>query len=390
MLFRSWTDGELSSSAPTTAADPTAASQPADAEPHGFSTDSEHWCILLLYVDDVLALFSTDGVRSRFLADMAVKFQQSPESDTESPVTVYCGYEITQNDDNSEAYIRTPKVYDRLTRVCDHAGLGELHDDPKLTPFPTDGVRDMAAPASDENPLIPDSSFPARSILGSCAWAVLAARPAEIFYMAMLLQHMHNPTAAVVRCIKHFASFLLATRSDPLVFYCTSDMSHVFFADSSHGNVDFKGVIGRLSKHGPNSYAWRCRIPKVVTLSSRDAELMASILAARSAISHGLMLRELGLHDGQPLPLYTDSKATEMSATSDMINNESRWNGIRIRWLQQQVTHGLIKLLWIDGPSMLADVMTKSLSTPAFLAVRSQLMNLGRLFLSAKRVTFSS
>ena len=39
---------------------------------------------------------------------------------------------------------------------------------------------------------------------------------------------------------------------------------------------------------------------------------------------------------------------------------------------------------------MLADVMTKSLSTPAFLAVRSQLMNLGRLFLSAKRVTFSS
>ena len=117
---------------------------------------------------------------------------------------------------------------------------------------------------------------------------------------------------------------------------------------------------------------------------------MASILAARSVISHGLMLRELGLHDGQPLPLYTDSKATEMSATSDMINNESRWNGIRIRWLQQQVTHGLIKLLWIDGPSMLADVMTKSLSTPAFLAVRSQLMNLGRLFLSAKRVTFSS
>ena len=73
----------------------------------------------------------------------------------------------------------------------------------------------------------------------------------------------------------------------------------------------------------------------------------------------------------------------------DRVSNESRWNGIRIRWLQQQVTHGLVKLLWIDGPSMLADVMTKSLPTTAFLTVRRQLMNLSRRFGFSERVTFS-
>ena len=127
---------------------------------------------------------------------------------------------------------------------------------------------------------------------------------------------------------------------------------------------------------GRNPFAWRCRLPKVVTLSSRDAELMASIHAARSIISFGIMLRELGLHPGGPLPLCTDSKATELSATSDLVHPESRWNGIRIRWLQQQVAHGLVKIIWCSGADMLADVMTKVLPVVAFYAIRRILMNL--------------
>ena len=336
---------------------------------------SDNWCIILLYVDDLLALFS-GSTREYFMSRMAQRFHQSPDSDIESRVTTYCGYEITQSEDNRTANIRTPKVYAKLMRVCDHLGLQHLYDAPATTPFPACAIPDMAKPASDDNPIIPDSEFPLRSFLGSCAWAVLANRPAEVFYLAMLLQHMHRPTAAVVRCVKHFTSYLLGTRDDPLVYVASEDFAHMFYADSSHGNVDFKGVIGRLSMVGRNPFAWRCRLPKVVTLSSRDAELMASIHAARSIISFGIMLRELGLHPGGPLPLCTDSKATELSATSDLVHPESRWNGIRIRWLQQQVAHGLVKIIWCSGADMLADVMTKVLPVVAFYAIRRILMNL--------------
>ena len=336
---------------------------------------SDNWCIILLYVDDLLALFS-GTTREYFMSRMAERFHQSPDSDIVSRVTNYCGYEITQSDDNRTANIRTPKVYKKLMRVCDHIGLQHLYTDPATSPFPANAIPDMAAPESDDNPIVPDDEFPLRSFLGSCAWAVLANRPAEIFYLAMLLQHMHRPTAAVVRCVKHFTSYLLGTRDDPLVYVASDDFTHTFYADSSHGNVDFKGVIGRLSMAGKNPFAWRCRLPKVVTLSSRDAELMASIHAARSMISFGIMLRELGLHPGGPLPLYTDSKATQLSATSDLVHPESRWNGIRIRWLQQQVAHGLVKVIWCSGADMLADVMTKVLAVSAFFAIRSVLMNL--------------
>ena len=245
MLFRSWDDDDdLDAKPPSSSTSTTDDALP----PTGFSTRSKRWCILLLYVDDVLALFSTDDVHDHFMERMAHKFQQSPESDIKSPVTVYCGFEITQNDDNSEAYIRTPKVYERLMRVCDHAGLSHLHTAPAATPLPAAAIPSMAADATDDNPLVDNATFPTRSILGSCSWAVLAARPAEVFSLAMLLQHMHRPTTAVVTAIAHFASYLLGTRTDPLVYYVTEDMVHAFYGDSSHGNVNFKGVIGRLNK----------------------------------------------------------------------------------------------------------------------------------------------
>ena len=73
-----------------------------------------------------------------------------------------------------------------------------------------------------------------------------------------------------------------------------------------------------------------------------------------------------------------------------MVNSESRWNGIRIRWLQQQVSHGLIQLLWIDGASMEADALTKVLTPAALARARWALMNLCRVYGPLKQVTFSS
>ena len=72
-------------------------------------------------------------------------------------------------------------------RVCDHAGLSHLHTAPAATPLPAAAIPSMAADATDDNPLVDNATFPTRSILGSCSWAVLAARPAEVFSLAMVL-----------------------------------------------------------------------------------------------------------------------------------------------------------------------------------------------------------
>ena len=57
--------------------------------------------------------------------------------------------------------------------------------------------------------------------------------------------------------------------------------------------------------------------------------------------------------------MYSDSSATVDCVNSDMIHKESRWNSIRLNWLRQQVLDRLVRVVWLSGYDMLADICTK-------------------------------
>ena len=62
---------------------------------------------------------------------------------------------------------------------------------------------------------------------------------------------------------------------------------------------------------------------------------------------------------------------------SDMIHKEPRWNSIRLNWLRQQVLDQLVRMVWVSGDDMLADICTKHLSShKKFMETRALLMNL--------------
>ena len=76
------------------------------------------------------------------------------------------------------------------------------------------------------------------------------------------------------------------------------------------------------------------------------------------------------------MPLYSDSSTTVFSANSQMVHPGSRWNSIRIHWLQQQVLDQLIQVCWCAGENMKADVLTKFIvEISKFMEVRDDLMN---------------
>ena len=147
--------------------------------------------------------------------------------------------------------------------------------------------------------------------------------------------------------------------------------------DSSLANEPgFKrSFIGYLLKWGPNVFAWRVSVPKAVAPSTRDAEYMGAIKGARTLIAFSFILRELGLHPGEPLPLLTDSSSTVMSTENEYVHSDSRWMGIRLNWLRQGQVDRLFKVTWCAGDSMLADILTKVLKRIRFLELRPKVMN---------------
>ena len=136
-----------------------------------------------------------------------------------------------------------------------------------------------------------------------------------------------------------------------------------------------RSFIGYLLKWGPNVFAWRVSVPKAVAPSTRDAEYMGAIKGARTLIAFSFILRELGLHPGEPLPLLTDSSSTVMSTENEYVHSDSRWMGIRLNWLRQGQVDRLFKVTWCAGDSMLADILTKVLKRIRFLELRPKVMN---------------
>ena len=332
--------------------------------------------LIVIYVDDSLVVM-TPELKAWFSAKMADRFDHSPDSDVDGLVTKFTGFEITQSADFSRIEIRTPDIYDRIESTLKQIGFDGILELPAVQPLPEDALEKMAEPVSDSNPLWSSKRFPTRSLLGSASWAVSAARPAEAFSVNAIAHYMHRPTTAVVKCLLQLISWLLVTRSDPIIFTATDEKLVSAMTDSSLANEPgFKrSFIGYLLKWGPNVFAWRVSVPKAVAPSTRDAEYMGAIKGARTLIAFSFILRELGLHPGEPLPLLTDSSSTVMSTENEYVHSDSRWMGIRLNWLRQGQVDRLFKVTWCAGDSMLADILTKVLKRIRFLELRPKVMN---------------
>lgn len=332
--------------------------------------------LVVIYVDDSLVVM-TPELKAWFSAKMAEKFDHSPDSDNDGLITEFTGFEITQSADLSRIELRTPKIYERIESTLKQIGFDGILEIPAKQPLPAGALELMAEPVSDSNPLWSKTKFPTRSLLGSASWAVSAARPAESFSVNAIARYMHRPTTAVVKCLLQLISWLLLTRDDPIVFTATDDKLVSAMTDSSLANDPERrrSFVGYLLKWGDNVFAWKVSLPKAVSASTRDGEYMAAIKGARTLIAFSFILRELGLHPGEPLPLLTDSTSTVMSAENEYIHSDSRWMGIRLNWLRQGQVDRLFKVIWTSGESMLADLLTKICERTRFLKLRPRIMN---------------
>ena len=331
----------------------------------------------MIYVDDSLVVM-TSQMTAWFSQKMSDKFGHSPDSDADGLTTLFTGLEIVQDPSLSRLEIRTPKIYKRLITTLTEVNLAGILHDPPQQPIPMDALTTMAEPVSDDNPLLPAEQYPVRSLLGSAAWITSAVRPAESFAVNGVSRHMHRPTRAVVFCLLQLVAWLVSTKDDPFVLTATDDRLVCGMADASLANdpSSRRSFIGYMLKWGSNTFAWKVSLPKLVSPSTRDSEYMAAIKCARQLIAFGFILRELGIHPNEPLPLYTDSTATVMSAQSDKVHVDSRWMGIRLSWLRQGQLDQLYKLIWCSTAEMDADCLTKILERHAFLSARRKSMNL--------------
>jgi len=235
----------------------------------------------------------------------------------------------------------------------------------------------LFAPADPiANPIISTDDCDVRGILGVVSWGILACRPAEAFPSAALARRVHIPTASVIKCLLHLCAYCLEHEHDELIFKADKDARLVSYVDSSWANdpETHRSWFGYSLMWCGAVFAWRAKLEPCVALSSRDAEAIAAVFAARSIITYLILLSELGFTQQLPLDLHVDNKATVDGAHMSRVHKDSRHQAMRLRWLQEIVRNNIVNIRHIATGDNIADIFTKNLPSRLHQHFRAILM----------------
>ena len=167
------------------------------------------------------------------------------------------------------------------------------------------------------------------------------------------------------------------------VFYTEEGPVLIGYADAALANhVDFKSHGAYMHCFGHFNAPFCChssRITSCTALSSMEAEYITLSDLARKTLYLRTFLSEIGFTQSSPTVLYEDNLSAIHLAMSSTINKRSRHILIRYHFIKHCILNGHIKVEHIRTEHQRADFLTKTFSKKAFLANRSNLLNLSSL-----------
>jgi len=119
---------------------------------------------------------------------------------------------------------------------------------------------------------------------------------------------------------------------------------------------------------GPIS--WKSRRQDNVSLSTSETEFVATTLGGQEAIYLRETLSDFGLSQTKDTLLYEDNLACVAMSENQVRQKFSRHIDIRKYYVRELVLNGFLKIVSLRTHKMVADSLTKSLPSPAFVRHR--------------------
>jgi len=107
--------------------------------------------------------------------------------------------------------------------------------------------------------------------------------------------------------------------------------------------------------------SWSSKKQELVTLSTTEAEYVASSHASREALWLRRLIGEVFRPLQQPTPLYCDNQSAIALAQNDNYHARTKHIDIRYHFIRYVIEEGHIKLIYCPTDEMTADTLTKAL-----------------------------
>jgi hypothetical protein len=217
-----------------------------------------------------------------------------------------------------------------------------------------------------------------RAAIGSLMYAALGTRPDIAFAVHSLSQFASNPSKCHWQAVGRIFRYLQGTKDygikyDNLGGKATITVIGYSDADWGSNAIDRRSISGYAFFLGGGTIAWSSKKQPTVSLSSMEAEYMASSHAVKEAIWLRSFLNGIGFQQNEASELFLDNQSAIALAYNPEFHARSKHIDIRHHFIREAVENGTVELIWCPTDEMTADIFTKALARPKFWRFREDL-----------------
>ena len=324
---------------------------------------------LLVWVDDTVIVDNDVALRAAFVSDLSKRFPTEDKGELTWILNV-----AVRRDRAARTLALSQELYvnDLVQRFAPNVSDGQArtYDMPMAEGIEFDKSQQPAV-GSTEHELLQAARTDYMSIVGGLNWLSNMTFPEIGYATSQLSRFLTNPGPVHISAAMRVLAYLYSARERVLLYKPNADRPFEVYVDSSwSANFSCSGAM--FFVHGC-LFFWFAKMQHSVSLSSAEAEYFGAMMAARDILFIRDLMLDLGIVFEGPTPLYSDSKsAVEMSF--DPVAFKNTKHILRAaNFLRDLVLKEVIMPSHVPGVTMLADLLTKAVSRPVYLRLRSLL-----------------
>ena len=313
-------------------------------------------CYVLVYVDDLLLMSSSQSMLDKVVQNMCGRF----ETRVMEKLELFLGVELEWSGSvSSRTGVRLSQkryVMDILRR------FGMTEAKPVSTPMVERFFETLDAEENKE--VVQVELF--QSIIGSLMYLALRTRPDILVAVVILARFSQSPTAYCHRAAKRILRYLRGSVNTGMV-YRKGSMQFETFVDSDYAadTQTRKSTSGWIVKFGEAAVSWNSKRQNAVALSTCEAEYHALTEASKDILYFHTILEELGINlEGKCPKLRSDNMSAINWATGEKApKKRAKHIHTKVHFVRDLVADQQIDISYVPSEENTADVLTKPLGS---------------------------
>jgi hypothetical protein len=317
--------------------------------------------IIMVHVDDIIAIFKCKQMELRFKTALKEKYSGIQ---FESKDIHYLGMKFEKMNDGGTSLSQPGYIYKMLDK---YKVQKEFNSPSNLDFFET----------FDEREASEDEKSRYKSILMSLMYLAVRTRPdilKEVTYLATIVNP--GPIAfgkidRIMGYIRKTAELGIGFNSDAIVLRMYCDASYgIHYNGRSHS-----GIVITIGNRYCGPVLVKSKVQKIVTLSSTESEMVALVEGMQWLITLNSILLEIGINVSKPVVLQDNQSVLHLIKNGEGAHGRNRHMRIKWNFIKELIDSQIVDIQYCKSSDMVADLLTKPLSGKMFWNQRNVILN---------------